>query len=621
MVVCKYFRQGDCKFGARCKFEHPRDLKTGQSSTFASTVGTSTSNLFSAGNSRTDQARSADVTAEGIKTDLTIDRPPWPFTSYCPVKYGTSSLITGHDLSYEEVRALAYEAVANQALPAFEQNMNSKADQVNREVQAILGNLSQAVKVAQESNRITSTGAQGASAFGQASITAGTGHTQGNPFSLSNNKAFGSANQGTTNPFGQSAQNALGLGHSLSGTASFGNTNAASTLGQTSPFVQDNSKKQSVFGQSPSSVFGMASQPSSAFLPSSTPATLPSNSVFGNTSTGSVPSAFGQPSQPQSVFGQTMTQPSAFPFQKSSTSSVNPLQSSQTNTPATTNPFAGTPTPSIGAFGQSNATANPFGSSTFGQPAQIQSAFQQASPSQNSFSALPSSSPGAVFGATSGSQIGQNQSGTVQTAFGQASGSSAPSSAFSQPTTSAFGTPSKSAAGPFGSSAFGKPPASSNTNVFGATSTPATTSAFGSTNSPGNANSFGSASAFGAQSASPSAFGNTTLTANSGGFGNTSAFGSTNNQIPGTSSTFAIQKPLDNTPTSAFSSPASAFGQPKSSQPAMLANEFQDATADTLGSEDKNSPLPEELLEQFRAPQFTIGKIPEVPPPRTLVTT
>lgn len=86
MVVCRFFLQGSCKFGANCKNEHP-----GQHSAASSS------------------AAAGAFSADSIKLDLTTDRPIWALTSYGPAKHELN-LIAGIDVSQEELRLEFYKA-------------------------------------------------------------------------------------------------------------------------------------------------------------------------------------------------------------------------------------------------------------------------------------------------------------------------------------------------------------------------------------------------------------------------------------------------------------------------------------------------------------------------------
>ncbi|XP_022901853.2 nuclear pore complex protein Nup214 [Onthophagus taurus] len=305
----------------------------------------------------------------------------------------------------------------------------------------------------------------------------------------------------------------------------FGQTTPSTSIGFGSTALTQTSTS-SVFGQtqvsSTPSVFGQATTvPPSVFAQTIT-STSPS-SVFGQTV--STPSAFGQTTSVQSVFGQS----NVFQ-QKTSPSSI----------------FSSTPTSDFGkvanpAFGAASTTSTVFGQSqqqpTFGQPNTLFGGTTTAS-----IFGQPTSSS-SIFGqpTTSTTSIFEQPTTSTSSVFGQPTTST--SSVFGQPTTSTssvFGQPTTST-----SSVFGQP-TTSTTSVFGQPIT-STSSVFGQavTSTP---------SVFGqAVTSTPSVFGQSS-------FGSNSIFKSSTNSVFGGSS------PFGSTPTT-----SSAFG---SSSPFGASNVF-----------------------------------------------
>lgn len=385
----------------------------------------------------------------------------------------------------------------------------------------------------------------------------------------------------------------------------------------------------------------------------------PSNLFGGNpfapaTSSTSTASPFASTSTPSSTFGSPFGQTGAGPGTTNTGSAFGANPFSQNNA---TQPAGGAfGKPAFGATPTSTNTGTPFGgSSAFGKPA---------------FGTAPAA------GATNSSPFGAAGSSS---AFGKPAFGATPQSTN---TTSAFGTATQTTGSPFGSmsqtagtsSAFGNP-------AFGTGSTasqPATASAFGSTafGTPG----FGSIPAAGA-AAQPAmttsgSFGSSAF--GTSGFGNigngaaknspfgtlsgttaTSAFGNTTNNttvndkspfgLPATgqnASPFGL--PTTNTKeSSAFgsantqSSQASPFGAPLNTQPNGLfgqatSNMKQTGQSDGATNNNENrrfiqgissendTVVKEEdllptVLEQFKAVKFSLGKVPDVPPPLSLI--
>ncbi|KAJ2455775.1 Nucleoporin-like protein 2 [Coemansia sp. RSA 2336] len=198
------------------------------------------------------------------------------------------------------------------------------------------------------------------------------------------------------------------------------------------------------------------------------------------------------------------------------------------------------------------------------------------------------------------------QGGGGSSAFGQ-SAPSGGSSAFGQSATlsgsNAFGQSASS-----GSSAFGqKPSAFGGTTSFGQKP-----SAFGGSNTFGQTSSaFGSSgtSAFGQSTTTSSAFGQS-KPAFGGAFGQstTGALGQ-----PKSTSAFGGQSALGG-----FGQGTSAFGQSAGTQPpSMLLNGT--STQKISGTTDPTRELSQQDIEQYKAPQFTMGQIPEIPPTADLL--
>ncbi|CBF77183.1 hypothetical protein AN4595.2 [Aspergillus nidulans FGSC A4] len=398
MVVCTYFQQGRCKFGDRCKNEHPRSQQTftgGNRFGALSAGGGFNSRGFSGQNQQSKQEpANYGITTADIKADLTAGegRPIWVFSCYGPGKNAPRQLFGGpqREQSFEELRLRHYEAAAaGNPGPAIQEAENMYNEAVNQ-MEVVLRNLNAALKYVvdganEHPNRIdiikgdTGSGVGQTSAFGQSSTPAfqGSGFTQQAPSrpafgqpsfgqpSLGQPSGFGQPSFGQPSGFGQPS--ALGASSGF-GKPAFGQPSQPSfgkpSLGQ-SGFGQPSTLGGSGFGQAsdtaspfsqisatPASGFGNASpfaQAGSGFANSSTaPATtggfgVPSqpNNPF------SQPSApFGQPVQPTnpSPFGTTTQQPAAAPSSAFGQPAGGSIQISQ---PASSGPVGAGPPPFI----------------------------------------------------------------------------------------------------------------------------------------------------------------------------------------------------------------------------------------------------------------------------------
>ncbi|CAG8474473.1 8200_t:CDS:2 [Ambispora leptoticha] len=111
MSICKYFLEGRCSFGSRCKNEHPQQNgqfqayndRSGGSSSLLSRLGYSTG---SPGNSRRNQTNTIDEKA--VRDDLNKERPQYPYSVFAPGKE-EPNLIEGTDFSPEELRLEFYK--------------------------------------------------------------------------------------------------------------------------------------------------------------------------------------------------------------------------------------------------------------------------------------------------------------------------------------------------------------------------------------------------------------------------------------------------------------------------------------------------------------------------------
>ncbi|OAP58490.1 hypothetical protein AYL99_07580 [Fonsecaea erecta] len=478
MVVCKYFLQGNCKFGANCRNEHPGGGFANQNR-----FGALSGNRFGGSGGGSNARRDAwQFNQDEIPNDLAAGkgRPKWILSAYGPGRNSPASLLLENEFSPEEVRVRFYEfasqgkeneadqeaiALWNKAEQSIDQILNNARDverfvldaekkHPNRDDFLRMDGtkpLDQFIKEFESQSAGSNPFSGGTSSgFGQGSTTS--------PFAKPAASSFGQSTQASgfgTSPFGKPAFGQSGFGAGSSTGSPFGKPASGGGFGagasSSSPFAKPAFGSPG-FGQS---TFGQPSQPASTFGQPSQP-----TSAFGQPPQTS--SAFGQPSQPSSGFGQPAFGSSGF----GSNPQKNPFAPASASSGFGQSPSAfGQPSSQGSTFGQPSQPTSTFGqpsqpSSTFGQPSQPSSAFGQ--PSQPSSAFGQPSQPTSTFG---------QPSAFGKPAFGQ------PASAFGQPPqpTSSFGQAPASTASPFGQAA-------SSSAGFGQGAAPA----FGQATTPAN---------------------------------------------------------------------------------------------------------------------------------------
>ncbi|EXJ73493.1 uncharacterized protein A1O5_03254 [Cladophialophora psammophila CBS 110553] len=484
MVICKYFLQGNCKFGSSCRNEHPGGGGFASQNRFGALSG----NRFAGGSGGSPRRDAWQFNPDDIPHDLGAGkgRPKWILSAYGPGKNPPASLLVENEFSSEEVRVRFYDLASKGKETEADQEAIALWNKAEQGINQILSNARDVEKFVLEAekkrpNRDDFTQMDGTKSRDQfikeiesqssSSSPFGGGTSGGfgqgsasSPFAKPAASSFGQPTQPSafgSSPFGKPAFGQSGFGSGGSTSSPFGQPSTGGGFGSSSsPFAKPAFGSPG-FGQP---AFGQASQPTSTFGQPSQP-----TSTFGQPPP--TTSAFGQPSQPSSAFGQPAFGSSGFG-----------------STPQK-NPFA--PASASSGFGQASS---PFGQpsqpgSTFGQPSQPTSTFGQPSQSPSTFG--QATQPSSTFG----------QPSQPSSAFGQPS---QPASAFGQP--SAFGKPAFGQA----SSTFGQSPQT--VSGFGQAST-STTSPFGQAASPSAGFGQTTAPAFGQTSLGPgsiSGFGQTT---------------------------------------------------------------------------------------------------------------
>ncbi|MDI1485217.1 MAG: hypothetical protein OHK93_000354 [Ramalina farinacea] len=364
MPVCRFFQQGNCKFGDQCRFDHPGSRTTNASSRnpFAPLQNPSPSRP------RSNVGRGRDVSILPYKLDKELiqrdlsqeERPRWILSAYGPGQGAPKQLFGGiREQSFEEMRlkhyTLALQGQQQQAVQEAQGLVNEAENQMASVLRDVDGAIQYVINGENEHpNRIDICEARGATAVQSQSTNAVT----------QNNVSFGQPSLGTPAfgqpsaplTFGRPSAPTFGQPSAPTSAPTFGQPSAptsAPTFGQPSAPASGPTFGQPAFGPSTSASGASSGQPA-----------FGQNTVLGRpaTSFGQPASAFGQLSAP-STFGQPQgssfsAQPSANPFQKSSTLPQQPAFGQPSSTAQ------------AGAFGRPSAlgSSNPFAPDTAPNP-------------------------------------------------------------------------------------------------------------------------------------------------------------------------------------------------------------------------------------------------------------
>ncbi|KAI1386005.1 uncharacterized protein F4822DRAFT_414745 [Hypoxylon trugodes] len=386
--LCRYWKQGNCRNGASCRFEHPN--ANNQNPFGAPNANT---NRFSALNTTNNQPKEIDYKLDrgALRWDLNEGLPEWLLSCYCPGVDTPDQLFGGYprEQSPEEVRLYIMSS--------------GNPQQAEAEVKGL-------IQAAEQQNRTAFNDPDGAIKF---ILSAADKHPnridickQSSPDPMSGiflRKAVASSEAGFSNPIASQPFS------SASSQSAFGGASSAfgqpSALGQKpNPFGAPSisaSTQPPTMGSS-NSVFGQPSQPGGGAPAFGQPSALGQKPNPFAAAMSSASNAFGQAAQ--STFGQ----PSALGQRP------NPFAAPTQPAASAPNPFSSQPAPATSApnpFSQPAAT-NPFAqatNTTSADQAMDTSAPSPAPQAANNPFGKPSASP-SPFGAPANNVFGAQKS-------------------------------------------------------------------------------------------------------------------------------------------------------------------------------------------------------------------
>ncbi|KAJ4300662.1 hypothetical protein N0V90_002749 [Kalmusia sp. IMI 367209] len=464
MAVCTFFQRGTCKFGGS---QRDANRGGGGGGGFGG-ANTNRFNAFGGGGGGGDRYRTGqqsggsfgsnrgsgparfNLQKDDIKSDLTDQRPIYPFSCYGPGREAPRQLIEGPvEISPEELRARYYSQGAAGNVAAAQQEEGQLYSKTEEQIKMILNDLDGAIKYVEDGADVHPNRSDATQDKTVPPSTTG-GAPSSNPFSNPPANPFGGGNQTQSSAFGKPANPFAQPSNPSQTTSAFGQ---ASTFGASAGFGKP-SMPGSAFGQTSAigggSAFGKPSMLGGG-----------GGSAFGQTSSLGQQSAFGQPSKPgTSTFGQ--------PPAPGATSTFG-----QASAPAQTSAFG-----QKNALGQNTAFSKPgFGQTAFGQTSQPAAS---ANPFGGGQAQVIQASP---FGqAQKPNPFGKPQTQTVPAPANPFGGGGT-----TAPQTTAFGQPGLANPSPFGATQ-STTPAAPTANPFAtvAQAPAATPSAFPTQNQPAN---------------------------------------------------------------------------------------------------------------------------------------
>ncbi|KAK3088881.1 hypothetical protein FSP39_024958 [Pinctada imbricata] len=353
MVICKFFMQGNCRYGNSCKFEHPSADNTGYAYSAQRQLFGNSGNRYKWSSNDYQkqqgpkqgqgQVSSADVVNVIINEMTEWEKNKmWPFS--CMAFEKEAPCIPDFvDTSPEELRLAAYEALKDNNIQPYIQQVQSLSEEYSKKRQMIRqANLTLRQKLIALIDEYRLKKSRSSQPSGLFSAGSSTNNPFGNQLSFMSS-TFGNAptqpSQGLFGKDNPSTASAFPSGSSGFGTSAFGATPSVGIGSSPAPgaYPSSNSSSQGIFGGNQAAgSFGAQAQP------------------FGSSPT---PSAFGATS---SAFGATPSQglfsagASQSPFGSGASASPSPFGSGANSTSSVG--FSKPNTSGTGAFRQSNAS-------------------------------------------------------------------------------------------------------------------------------------------------------------------------------------------------------------------------------------------------------------------------